>query len=425
MAGELTISIWEEESGKPRLTVGRKVAMGEILGRTSNSGASAVHIHYAQMKDIAREGDALDTLATASASNWGSVLSDGTKIRTRFNGRAIDTYLANEDSWGHFNSDESEKIRSFNCPAGRFVKWASGGNHFILRHHPGNGNMRINLVGLTTGNNPLQLNRTDRNNWNLIVPFYSAANSQAHMLQYDFATGKARFSRISPGYDGLTILKTHSIYPGWTEMVPIRIGGKPHVISYDSRYGWFNVDQFNATSDGFVSRLKTKVRTGFTNIVPYEEGPRRYAIMYKGSTGEVVVQKLTRNPNQSVRRERVHSENRAKGFTHLNLLWHRGQRLLFGYNSATGRTRVWRIKRNGQGLEDGARLTWQPGWTAITPYLHNSRGHLIVYRATDGLTRKVRLKDNLSGFDHLFSENWGKRLQVVDGTTVQQVGFAS
>jgi hypothetical protein len=56
----------EEEEGRPRLSVGRRVAMGAALGRTSNSGIHAVHLHYAQMSNVSR--DAVN-LAARAASN--------------------------------------------------------------------------------------------------------------------------------------------------------------------------------------------------------------------------------------------------------------------------------------------------------------------------------------------------------------------
>jgi hypothetical protein len=55
-----------------------------------------------------------------------------------FDVTAIDTYYANRDSWGHFDDDQSEKIRSHHCPGGQFVHWYSGGDSYLLRYNPGN-----------------------------------------------------------------------------------------------------------------------------------------------------------------------------------------------------------------------------------------------------------------------------------------------
>lgn len=397
----------QEESGKPRLAVGRRVAMGEILGRTSNSGVDAVHLHFAEAKNVSRDGANLDSVAKANVNNWGKVLNDGTVIRARFNENLINTYLANRNSWGTFGTHRAEKIRSFNCPAGRFVHWTSGGANYILRYSPGNWGIRVNRINPTTGDNPLMFTQNWGANWNTIVPFYSATNGQPHLIQYNFASGEVQIRRVNPGNDGLTFLKSVRKYAGWTDIVPITMGGKPHAIFYDSRYGWFNVDEMNVTSDGFVSRLKTKTGTGFTNLVPYEDGPRRYVLMYRGSTGFMALHELKKRSDGKVTlTRRVWSASRASGWTHFALLMHRGQRQLLGYNSVTGDARLWHIKSQGKGLEGGARLSWRPGWTALTPYLHDGRAYVLLYRLTDGLSRKIRLRDDLTGFKLMVSENW-------------------
>ena len=41
-----------EQPNKPRFKIGRKVAMGEIIGITSNSGTTGVHLHYTQRNNV-------------------------------------------------------------------------------------------------------------------------------------------------------------------------------------------------------------------------------------------------------------------------------------------------------------------------------------------------------------------------------------
>lgn len=94
----------------PRVAVGQFVAQGESVGLTSNSGATAVHIHYSQLRDKQA-------------------------VRIHFNGGPIDTHAGNLDSYGTWGSGRAEEIRSRNCPpkgrryAGVFQQ--GGGGHAL------------------------------------------------------------------------------------------------------------------------------------------------------------------------------------------------------------------------------------------------------------------------------------------------------
>jgi hypothetical protein len=44
--------------------------------------------------------------------------------------------------------------------------------------------------------------------------------------------------------------------------------------------------------------------------------------------------------------------------------------------------------------------------TAITPYSVGGKGHLLIHDMTDGRTRKMRLKNNISGFQRVMGANW-------------------
>lgn len=394
----------DNDTDQPRFAIGRKIATGEILGFTSNSGTSEVHLHYSQRKDVSRSAEQLATLA--ADDRWGTVLSDGTEKRIYFNGAAIETYRANPDRLNSWSNAKAEKIWSHNCAGGQFAQWYDNGRNMMLRYNPGNGDMRINEINPTNGTNPLRHNANWHKTWNIIVPFYSAASDQPHQIVYNFATGKTVFMRVGTGGGGLTNLGSFSIYSGWTDMVPHRINGKPHLISYDSRYGWFNVDQIRPTNDGFISRLKTKIRPGFTHLIPYEEGPKRYVLMYQGGTGDFVLQKLTPASDGSITRSKVWEKSKRAGWTHLSLLQHQGSRYLLGYNAANGDGRLWKIKSGGTGLEKIKSLNWQKGWTSLTPYYHNGKAHVLLYRAQDGLSRKIRLRTDATAFKRLISEDW-------------------
>lgn len=395
-----------DELGNPRFKPGRKIAMGEILGFTSNSGTGGVHLHYSQRKNVSFDAAKLKELA--EDGKWGSVLADGEEVHIRFNGRKIETYRANLDRVNTGDGAVPEDISSVNCPAARFVQWYDNGRNMMLRYNPANGNMRINEIHPTGDDNPLRHNTRWEKTWNTLVPFYSATNGQAHVFRYNFATGDTDFFRISIGGSGLTPTGSVRKYSGWTEIVPITLGGRPHTVFYDSRYGWLNVDEINVTGSGFVSRLKTKVKSGYTHLVPYEEGPNRYVLMYQGGSGRMVIQKLTKARDGSVQRETVWNKKRRAGWTHLSLLMHQGARYIFGYNAVKGDARILKIKPNGAGIEGGAELDWKPGWTAITPYHDGGLAHILLYRATDGLARKIKMRADATGFRHQYSKNWAK-----------------
>jgi len=393
-----------DEPDRAPLKPGRKIAMGEILGFTSNSGTSGIHLHYSQRKNISHDAAKLQQLA--ADGKWGSVLRDGEEVRIRFNGKKIETYLANLDVVNTGSGSVPEDIWSINCPAGRFVQWFDNGRNMMLRYNPANGDMRINEIHPTGSDNPLRHSAKWDKTWNTLVPFYSATNGQAHVIRYNFATGDTDFFRVSIGGTGLTPTGSVRKYSGWTDIVPLTLGGKPHAVFYDSRYGWLNVDQVNVTGSGFVSRLKTKVKSGYTHLVPYEEGPGRYVLMYKAGSGRMAIQKLTRASDGSVQRKAVWSKKLRADWTHLSLLMHQGASYVLGYDSVTGDARIWKIKSNGAGLKGVARLDWQPGWTSITPYRDDGRAYALLYRASDGLSRKIRLKADATGFKHQISENW-------------------
>src|SRR5262245_54304299 len=80
----------------PPLTVGEHVAQGQMVGRISNSGADAMHLHYNQ-------------------------IADGNAVRVSFDGKLIDTYAGNLDSYDTWGTDDAEKLTSTNCPGDSFL----------------------------------------------------------------------------------------------------------------------------------------------------------------------------------------------------------------------------------------------------------------------------------------------------------------
>ena len=102
----------------PPLTVGQQVAQGEMVGRISNSGAEAMHLHYQQM-------------------------ADGYPVRIRFNGELIDTHAGNLDSYNTWGTDDAERLTSLNCPGNSFVPFVQNGNRYQLVYKPSSGLTKI------------------------------------------------------------------------------------------------------------------------------------------------------------------------------------------------------------------------------------------------------------------------------------------
>lgn len=393
----------EDEPDKPRLKVGRRVAQGEIIGRTSNSGTTAVHQHYGQIRNATASAQ---TLATAT---WRTVMGNGEGVRVHLDGAAINTHQGNESSWGTWNDPDAEEIRSHNCSGNAFARWVSGGNNYILRYNPQSGMVRINQMHVSNSNNPQTHKIKWGMNWNTIMPFYAGGNSQPHVLLYNFANGELAFRRIHPDHKGTTFLKKYTVYAGWTHMVPVTFDGKPHFLSYDSRYGFLNIDRINQTSSGFSAMTKTKIGKGYTHLVPYEEGPRRYLLLYGGGSGKMEIIRLkprAQSGGEAIDVESVWSDNRRRNWSHLAPMPRDGKRYMFGYDAADGTAKIWLIRTNGRGLEHVKNLGWSTGYSSITPYSNGSTGHLLVQKIASGATKKLRLKRNLSGFRELTSTNW-------------------
>lgn len=393
----------EDEPDKPRLSVGRRVAQGEIIGRTSNSGTPAVHQHYSQIRNANANSQ---TLASAG---WRTVMGNGEGVRIRLDGINAQTHQGNPDFWGRWNDADAEEIRSHNCSGGAFARWVSGGQNYILRYNPQSGQIRINRLHESGSDNPQTHAVNWGMNWNTIMPFYASGNNQPHVLLYDFSRGTLAFRRIHADHAGTTFLKKYKIYAGWTHMVPVYFSGKPHFLSYDSRYGFLNVDRINQTSSGFSAMTKTKIGTGYTHLVPYEEGPRRYVVLYKGGSGKMEIIRLktgTQSGGEVIEVESVWSGNRRKNWSHLALMPRNGKRYMFGYDAADGTAKIWLVRTNGGGLEHVSNLNWSTGYSSITPYSNGGTGHLLVQKIASGATKKLRLKQNAASFKQLMSANW-------------------
>ncbi|WP_298468763.1 M23 family metallopeptidase [uncultured Erythrobacter sp.] len=389
-----------EEEGQPRLAEGRRVAMGEVIGRTSDTGSSTLHIHYTQVRGVTLDQEGLD-----EAGFWDK-MGDGEAVRAVFDGTPVDTYQADTSSWGRWGDDNAEDIRSHNCPGNRFLSWREGGKRFFLRYRPTNGRIRINRFDTVSGTETTQTLQADwGQGWTSFIDFLPNGSNRRHIMGYNFATGAVGFWEIVPGAATITKLNEVQVYAGWTHMEKLKIADQDHLISYDSRYGHFNVDRINRAFTGFESALKTNLGKGYTQIVPYWEGNDRYLLLYKGSTGAVRIVRLTRSGTE-VDATTTWSATRASGWTHMTTLPRGGKMYLFGYRSDTGKAKLWELQAGGSGLTSVRDLNWSSDYSTITPFSQGGAGHLLVQKIGDGTTKTVRLKNDLSGFRTVMNGSW-------------------
>lgn len=386
------------------LEIGRRIGMGEVLGKVSNTGVDVtVHLHYGQISKVRKSAE---ELAALPDSAWRDIYWDGDGLRQEYNGKMIETHKGNPDMWGKWGDADAEQIRSLNCANQQFIHWFNHGDSNILRYNPVSNAVRINTID-PDGSNNVQLYASGNwgTNWTHFVNFYSFSN-QAHLLKYSFATGDVEFVRLSPANDGMTTVSEGTIYSGWTHWEKMRFGGGWATIAYDSIHGFLNVDKINALSSGFENLLKTSVRKGYTSLVPYEQGSKRYLLAYKSGNGRAFIYQISPDGDDKATIAQVSSFRPGRDWTHMELLQHKGRSLLLGYNSMDGSARVWDIDKDGAGISNGRDFDWSPGVTSLTTFYHDSNAYVLLYRLTDGHTQKIRLNNAASGFTVRSTEDW-------------------
>jgi hypothetical protein len=366
----------------PPLAIGQRVAQGEQIGRTSNSGADSVHIHYSQV-------------------------ADGVGMRNRFDGTAVGTYAADPGTWGTWGDDDAEEITSVNCAGNTFMGWNQGGDRYYLIYKPGTGEVKIVRVdddgtGVTT-----TWSGTWSLGWTHMVPFYQPASGHPHALLYKSSTGRATFVRLNLWGEGITNLKSHTWYGGWTQLVPFTVGNVAYLVAYDSLHGYANIDRIKPTADGTTTLSSSVWGKGRTAIVPYTLGSSQYLLLYKGGDGSVEVDRIT-GSGDDVGLTEVWSGSWTGGWTDLVPITHDGARYLVGYKAASGQVKVWRLQANGQGVQLVSTLSWTKGWTAFSPFSLDGDGHLLLYKLRTGVVKTLRLKLGGAGFDTVWTGSWTK-----------------
>src|SRR5262245_11338046 len=196
------------------LTVGRKVAQGEMIGRVGHSGADSPHLHYNQLKD-------------------------GLPDRVAFNGQLIDTWEDNLDSYNTYGTDDAESLTSMNCPGNSFAPFNMNGDRYQFLYKPSTGQVKIvRLDDDGTGVSTTYSDYWDQR-YTSVVPF-TLGGGQQHLFSYQSSTGEFRFDRFDSAGEGTTLLEQGTWWAGWTHVTPFTLGGKPYLLVYDSLHGYAN-----------------------------------------------------------------------------------------------------------------------------------------------------------------------------------------
>jgi Peptidase family M23 len=369
----------EEE---PPLAIGRQIAMGEPIARTSNSGTVAMHLHYTQRENSSAR-------------------------RIQFNGVKIATYEADQSSWGTWGTDSAEELTSLNCAGDTFMGWNQGGDRYYQLYKPGNGETKIIRLNANGAGVSTTWDSTWTRGWTHFMPYYQGGAAQAHAVIYKSATGQVNFMRMNLWGAGITTLATRSWWAGWTHFIPFDIGGANYFLAYDSIHGYANVDLINPQGDNSSTVYQGTWVKGRTLLVPFKMGPTQYLLLYKGGNGDVEVNKIT-SGGGTVSVTQVWSGSWSTGWTHLEPVSHDGDIYLIGYKAAGGSTKIMKVKANGQGVNTMATLDWTSPWTAFSPFTSGGDGYLLVYKAGTGEVKTLELKNGATGFNTIWQGSWTK-----------------
>jgi hypothetical protein len=366
----------------PPLVVGQFVAQGEQIGRTSNSGADAVHIHYTQ-------------------------LSDGDAVRIKFNGTSIDTHAGNLDSYNTWGTDHAEKLTSLNCAGNSFMGWNQGGDRYHFIYKPGTGDTKIvrmapDGAGITT-----TWSGAWSRGWTHFIQYYQEASGHPHAIVYKSSTGRVSFLRLNLWGEGVTNLATRTWWAGWTHFVPFTIDGEPHFIAYDSLHGYANIERINATGDGTTTVYQSTWGKGRTSLVPFTLGSVQYVLLYKGGSGNVEIDKITGSGNNIALTE-VWSGSWTGGYTDLVPVSHEGARYVLAYKAATGLAKLLKLKAGGLGVDTTSTMDWTTPWTAFSPFTIDGKGHVLIYKTGTGEVKTLKLQTGGTGVLTIWEGLWTK-----------------
>jgi hypothetical protein len=378
--GWVTHYIHVEIDPKKPMFVGRKVAQGEYIARTSNTGADEVHLHYSQV-------------------------ADGKAVGIKFNGSSIKTHAGNADSYNTWGTGKAEKIISLNCAGNSFMGWYDSGTRYNLIYKPGYGDTKIvKMDGNGEAANSTWSGKWSRG-WTHFTPFYSKTGGHPHAVLYKHATGKVSFIRMNLNGKGITNLKSGTWWKGWTHFVPFARGGQPYFLAYDSVHGHVNIDRIKTTNDGSTSVFQTTWGEGRTQIVPFELGPSQYMLLYEGGSGKAKVVRID-GSGDNISVASIWSGNWSAGYTTIVPVDHEGAQYLLAYKAGTGAAKIIKPKSGGQGVTTTASMNWSKPWTALSAFSKGGKGRLLIYKIGTGQVKTIKFKSGGTGIDTVWNKTW-------------------
>lgn len=361
----------------PPLEAGDRVAQGEQIARTSNSGTNAVHLHYTQTTDL----DVITNIDTAEP--------------IEFDGVPIATNAGNQDA------PTPERLTSVNCAGNSFMPFTQSGKNYQLLYKPGTGSVKIVRLDADGTGATTTASGTWSKGWTHFLPFTRPGGAQ-HYFQYKSSNGRVRFASIDAGGSGTTGLSDGKWYAGWTHFVPLLLDGEPFFLAYDSLYGHANIDRINAAGSGSVSVYKRSWTRGWTQFVPFESGGSQYLLLYKGGTGEVEIDEVTGDADGAEVTE-TWSSTWTRGWTNLVPL---DDGTLLGYKAATGETAI--LEMEPESIVKLSTMTWTRGWTAFTPFSIDGDAHVLLYKAGTGSVKVLRLDNDGDSVTTVWTGTWTK-----------------
>ena len=365
------------------LAVGRKVAAGEVIAMAGRSGTDpdGWHIHYSQ-----KQGEEI--------------------VPARFDGVTIQTPF------------QAQQIVSSNCTARSFARWRDGGETYIFRYHPENGQARI--TRMADGNGAAVHTWTSQEGaWGKsftdFLPY--KVNGIPHLLRYNARNGRATFYRVETNGSGLQRLAdTFHWRPGWTLLRQVRHENLNFVIAYDSRTGYRQFlqlapDDSSAAVDDSVHDIK-----GWTHILGFDRGDNQYLLFYKASTGRTLIRRMDRvvllnkqgRPTNRIRIELVDVFDgfRNPNWTHLQLARQDGELYMVGYRASNGRAAIWHLGNPADGPQNTARFTLGGHWDIVTSLPMDQGPQIFFYGVDAGNAKLFSVQAGGSGLSAQATMNW-------------------
>ena len=373
----------------PFLEPGRKIAMGEVIGRAGRSGTGFAndHIHYNQRNP------------------------NNEAVRVQFDGVNADTHAGDPSTWDLFLSDQAERMGSANCTGHSFVRWRDGGDNYILRYRPNTRQVRITRLDSDgTGGT----NTWTGENWGRSWTHHAhwARGGSHYLLQYSAPRGQAQFFRIEPNGSGLTLLEDTETWDlPWTTIKRVSHADNVYFVVYNSITGYQQIRRIDDNNrSAAITHVLDDIK-GWTHILPFDQSGGQYLLYYKAATGRVIIRRLHDDSRSSfdgteLRLETVYDSTRRAGWTHMVLARDGTTLFMVGFRANNGQTRIWRIDDPADGPQGLSRFPLDRKWDIITASREGGQARLLFYGIDFGDGAVMDVDNDGGGLTELATFDW-------------------